>query len=392
MPTGPDLSPIALDALNSVVVVEHPLGSGSGFVVGKNIVCTNAHVVEHAYPEEIKVQTGTENNPPRKVSRILHVDRGRDLCLLEVETGLPSLKVRSDYAMRPGEQVTLMGNPSVRGGILLRNASNRGRLTALTRIEGYDYYQIDASVNPGWSGGPVIDAQGNVIAIVAMKAKDEAVAELRSAMQRMDESYRARSKGLSSTGITFGIPGSALARALRAPKLHDEERLAALNDRFTAQTILDRMDFLANLALLRMQVNVPLQVRIEARNLAQGGVPPATRLSRLAGSKAEYVPLMPEEIAQRLHLALASREVREMESQFRQRVDQRLDAVVERPNLSDEVKRDLKALARKIKEASQFAERPATGYAAFSVKVNGFTRDLRALLKRVEDGVEEKEP
>jgi S1-C subfamily serine protease len=228
-----------LDALSAVVVVEHPLGSGSGFVVDKDIVCTNAHMVEHAYVDEIKIHSGAENKPPKKVGRVLHMDRGRDLCLFEVELdpGLPVLKVRGDYAIRAGEQVTLMGNPSVRGGILLRNASNRGRLTALTRIEGHDYYQFDATVNPGWSGGPVIDARGNVIAVVAMKAKGEAVAELRSAMRQMDESCRARFKELEATGITFGIPAGALEKALRAPNLRDASRLAALNDRFTARGV-----------------------------------------------------------------------------------------------------------------------------------------------------------
>ena len=60
------------------------LASGSGFAVGKKLVVTNAHVVEGAFPDEIKVQFGTENSTPQPIARILHFDRARDLCVMEV--------------------------------------------------------------------------------------------------------------------------------------------------------------------------------------------------------------------------------------------------------------------------------------------------------------------
>jgi S1-C subfamily serine protease len=386
------LSRAATAALNSVVLVEHPLASGSGFVVAKNIVATNAHVVDGAFPDEINVQFGAENTPPCRVSQILHFDRMRDLCLLEVDVGLPPLPIRGDYLLHPGDPVVLVGNPSVKGGMLLRNAVNQGKLVTVMRVDGQDVYQIDVTVNPGWSGGPVLDAEGKVIAVVAMKVNDESVAEVRTALERLDDNYRARAGNGTATGITLSIPASALAKALEAPNLHDEQRLAPLNDRYAAQATFERLNFLTNLTMLRMQINVPYQVRLEAQAFEQAGGVSKTRVSRLAGTRVEYIRLMPAEVATRLSQALKSPDVRVMEERFTEGLDARLDAVFESPHVRDEVKRDLRSLARKIKEAGQYAERPAAGYAAFSLKVKGFSRDFKDLLKRVESGVEDKTP
>lgn len=379
-------------ALSSVVLVEHPLASGSGFAVAQNIVATNAHVVDGAFPDEIKVQFGAENTPPSRVARILHFDRVRDLCLLEVDAVLPPLPIRGDYLLHPGDPVVLVGNPSVKGGMLLRNAINHGKLVTVMRLDGQDVYQIDVTVNPGWSGGPVLDAEGKVIAMVAMKVNDEAVAEVRSSLARLDDNYRTRTDSATATGITLSIPASALAKALDAPNLHDEERLATLNDRYAAQAVFERLNFLTNLVMLRMQINVPYQVRLEAQAFEQTGGVSKARMPRLAGAKVEYIRLMPAETATRLSQALKSPEVRAMEERFTDGLDARLDAVLQSPHIAEEVKRDLRNLARKIKEAGQYAERPAAGYAAFSFKVKGFSRDFKDLLNRVESGVEDKAP
>ncbi len=125
---------------------------------------------------------------------------------------------------------------------------------------------------------------------------------------------------MGGIGITLGIPASAPAKALRASNLRDETRLAVPNDRFAARAVFDRLGFLANLALVCTHLNVPLQIRIEARNLVEAG-PPATRWSRLAIAKVEGVPLVPEEVAQQVRLALDRREVREAQSQFQERLE-----------------------------------------------------------------------
>ncbi len=193
---GPALAP---EILRCVALVEHPLGSGSGFAVGNKLVATNAHVVEGAFPDEIHVQFGTDNGKPQPITRILYLDRARDLCILEVRSELTGLPVRGDYKFHPGDRVTLVGNPSAGSGILVRNAVNRGRLGNVVHIESQDFYQIEARVNPGWSGGPVLDADGKVIAVVAMKAADRAVTGIRSEMSKLDQDYR---RGSAARGTT----------------------------------------------------------------------------------------------------------------------------------------------------------------------------------------------
>lgn len=377
------LPTVIADALDSTVLVEHSLATGSGFMVAKNIVATNAHVVEGAYPDEITIRHGDENTAPQRISRVLYFDRDKDLCLMQGNMDLKPLPVRSDYVVQSGDPVVLLGNPSVKGGILMRNATHHGTMRTRVHIEGQDLYHIDANVNPGWSGGPGLDPEGRVIAIVVMKANEVAVAEIRGAMQKLDDLFRANNGGgTAEVGIAYGIPGSVLARILEDKRLKDEDWLAATNDRYAAKTLADRLQFLAGMAILRMRINVPLQVRMEAEAYAQGQV--AARPSRYSPVKVDYVKLMPEDRAMLLDRLLKTSEVREMEGHFRKDLDGRLRTIVESPHITDETKRDLKAMRNKIKDAASYAENPGGTYAAYSVKVSGFTRDLRQLSERLE--------
>lgn len=372
------------------MLVEHTLGSGSGFAVAKDVVATNAHVVEGAFPDEIKVKYGRENQPAQRISRVVYIDRARDLCLLQGEMDIKELSVRSDYELKAGDPVVLMGNPSVRGGILMRNVTNRGKMRTLVHIEGQDLYHIDAEVNPGWSGGPVLDMEGQVVAIVVMKANDSATAEIRANMRKMDEDFREASPSSLEGGITYGIPASSLARVLGDGTLKDRKRQTVAHEQYVAQTVVSRMSALASLAMLNMQANVPVQVRAEASSLSQSGEP--AKPNRFAKLKIDYVQLLPEETCRALTAFLKSRKIRELEDHFRKNLDARLDSVIESEHVSSEVKRDLKTLTKKLKDAAAYADRPANSYAAYSVKVNGFSRELKELVDRLEKGVENSEP
>ena len=379
--------------MKSVALVEHPLASGSGFAVATNLVATNAHVVDGAFLDEIKVQLGTEAGTPRKVKNMLYFDRARDLALLEVETGLAAIPIRGDYVLQAGEEAVLVGNPSVKGQMLMRNAVNYGKLVALVRIEGQDYYQIDATVNPGWSGGPVLDGDGRVIAVVAMKAKDSVVAEIRSAMAKMDEGFRthAMREAAGATGLTYGIPAGALAQILRDPSLHDAKRQAAANDRYAARTLLRRQAFLASLALIRAQVNVPSSVRDESQAY-QRKIFLSSRLAHPAPSNADrHIRLVPEAEAAAIRSLLDSHEIRSQEEKFRKRLDTRLEAVSDSGYLSDEVKGGLKTLAERTADLERFAETPAKSYVGFSTKITGFSRQLKSAFKKLEKELEDQD-
>jgi S1-C subfamily serine protease len=376
-------------AVQCVALIAHPLGSGSGFAIDKQLVVTNAHVAEGVFPDEIKVQFGMAISKPQPATRILYFDRPRDLCVIEVPSELAGLPVRGDYKFNSGDRVTLVGNPSAGGGIVMRNAVNYGRFSSLVHIQDQDYYQIDASVNPGWSGGPVLDAEGKVVAIVAMKAADKAVMEIRGAMIKLDQDFRARIGRTSyGVGLTYGIPASALGDVLKDPALHDEEHQAEANDKCAAKTLADRLSFLAEISMLRIQTNVPKQVRSEAVSLAHRK-PSAG--SRHAPPPADIMTFMSEFEAARLGRLLDDERIKSIESKFRERLDERIGAVQASEHLPDPIKHDLRSLATKVRDAGKFIDHPPTTYASFSTKVKGFSHDFKELLKRLAENLKEKE-
>jgi S1-C subfamily serine protease len=377
------------EILKSVALIEHPLGSGSGFAIGKKLLATNAHVVEGVFPDEIKVRLGTETGKPQPIARVVYFDRARDLSILELKSDPPGLPIRDDYVFHVGDRVTLIGNPSAGGGIVMRNAVNHGRLSSVVHIKNEDFYQIEATVNPGWSGGPVLDPQGKVIAVVAMKADDRAVTLIRGAEQKLDQGFRTRvGRTAYGTGLTFGIPASALGSVLNDPGLHNEARQAEASDKCAAKTLTDRLNLLAELAMLRVIANVPVQVRNEART---GITRTLTGVKRTAVAPGDAVPIPSEADAARLNQLLEDERVKSVESIFRNRLDARISAVRESEYLSDSVKRDLEALVTKIRDVNKFADHPSTTYNGFNTKVKGFSHDFKEHFKRLEENLKDKE-
>jgi hypothetical protein len=271
----------------------------------------------------------------------------------------------------------------------MRNAVNHGRLSGVVHIKEQDFYQIEASVNPGWSGGPVLDAEGKVVAIVAMKASDNTVAALRGSMGKLDQDFRARiGRTAYNVGLTYGIPAVALWNILKDPDFQNEERQGEANDRCAARTLTDRFSFLAELATLRVQMNVPAKVRTEAANLAHGKLPPGVRKRP---DQSEIMTFLSEIDAARLGRLLDNDSVKSLESKFQDRLDERTKAVQASTSLPDGVKHDLQTLAAKVREANKFAEHPLTTYVGFSTKVKGFSHDFKEHLKRLAENLKEKE-
>jgi len=374
------------DVLRCVALIEHPFGSGSGFAIEGKRVVTNAHVVDGAFCEELKVELGNQGRKPLSVTRMLCYDRSRDLCVLELSEDSPGLALGEGYTFHRGDRVTLIGNPSAKDGILLRNAVNQGQLASVVRIKQHDFYQIDASVNPGWSGGPVLDTEGKVLAVVAMKADEKAVSEIRKAMGKLDENSKAQSDGGGlSVGLTYGIPVSSLNALLTESELQRERAQSAVHERHAARTVVARLAILAQFELARLQANVPKHIRAEARNIIQ------SRAATTNQRGPEYVVLIPEADALRLSRTLRDPEFTSLESKLRAHLEDG-QAVVQGSNtLPDTVKRDVKALGTKVRDLGKFAEHPTGNYATFSTKGRAFARDTRDMVKRVSENLKEKD-
>jgi serine protease Do len=136
-----------------------PRGLGSGFILSADgYLMTNAHVVEGA--DEITV---TLSDKREVKAKLLGADRRTDVALLKIEaTGLPAIKVGDPNKLRVGEWVIAIGSP-----FGLENTVTAGIVSAKGRETGefLPFIQSDVAVNPGNSGGPLINMRGEVIGI-----------------------------------------------------------------------------------------------------------------------------------------------------------------------------------------------------------------------------------
>ncbi len=140
-------------------------GSGSGSVIDKRgHILTNFHVVEGA--QKIEVTFASNNSYPAKV--VGH-DAEQDIAILQVDAPaaelVPIEMGRSDN-LRVGQQAYVLGNPFGLDGTLTTGIISSLNRTLGSRIEGRSMksiIQTDAAMNPGNSGGPLIDSSGRMI-------------------------------------------------------------------------------------------------------------------------------------------------------------------------------------------------------------------------------------
>lgn len=182
----PDFVEIAENTINSVVHVKNSLsssdrisledlmfgrkqdemqiGTGSGVIVSADgYIITNAHVIDKA--EKILITT---NDNKEFEAKLIGSDEQNDIALLKVETEneLPYAIFGDSDATKIGEWVLAIGNPfnltsTVTAGIIsakARNLDPTGRTTQ-------SFIQTDAAVNPGNSGGALVNTQGQLIGI-----------------------------------------------------------------------------------------------------------------------------------------------------------------------------------------------------------------------------------
>jgi len=147
---------------------------GTGFLVAPDRVLTNQHVVDGCNRIVLRTPDGRWLGavPPARV------DQQLDLALLAVP-GLPgpTLSFRSGPAVRRGEGVVAYGFPLA--GLLSSDPKlTRGEVNGLAGIgDNPAQYQISAEVQPGNSGGPLLDMQGRVLGIVVSKLNAQRVAQ-----------------------------------------------------------------------------------------------------------------------------------------------------------------------------------------------------------------------
>jgi len=148
-------------------------GSGSGVIVDPDgYIVTNAHVVQGAH--RIQVELPVTDPPGRSVlgarprlvgAQLVALDEETDLAVLKVaERGLQALPFGDSDLVRPGQIVLAFGSP-----LGLNSTVTLGVVSAVARqLEPEDpmiYLQTDAPINPGSSGGPLVNVEGEIVGI-----------------------------------------------------------------------------------------------------------------------------------------------------------------------------------------------------------------------------------
>jgi putative serine protease PepD len=176
---------------------------GTGIVLNESgLILTNDHVVANATSIEIGVGTGSSKTT--RAAKLVGEEANSDLALIEVDPGglgLKAVKLGSASALQVGEQVYAIGNPYG-----LEETFTRGIVSALNReIQAPDgakissAIQTDAALNPGNSGGPLINSEGEVVGVNSQIASDQS----------------STTGQAGSTGVGFAISSTSVASAVK---------------------------------------------------------------------------------------------------------------------------------------------------------------------------------
>jgi S1-C subfamily serine protease len=148
-------------------------GQGSGFILDKQgHILTNNHVIDNAQKVEV-----TLSDKHKYKATVVGVDKGHDLALLQINDApdLQPATLSESTNLTVGQRVYAIGNPFGLSGTM-----TRGIISAIRSIRGpgnspiEDAIQTDAAVNPGNSGGPLLNSRGEVIGITTLIANNGA--------------------------------------------------------------------------------------------------------------------------------------------------------------------------------------------------------------------------
>lgn len=151
-----DFSRIVEDVIESVVSVKTDKNIGSGAIIsGNGYIVTNYHVIKDAASGAVKTYDGNTH-----AVRVVGFDEGKDIAVLKIEGSFKALSFGDSNDVDVGQRVIALGSPAG-----LEFSVNEGIISARREIDGKNYFQTDVALNPGNSGGPLVDARGEIIGI-----------------------------------------------------------------------------------------------------------------------------------------------------------------------------------------------------------------------------------
>lgn len=155
-----------LELKNAVYKINTANGSGTGFYLNTpNVLVTNYHVIEGS--KQVSIENQTKN---RFIAHVLYVNPDADIAFLKIENHQPSIGIpfREVQTVHSRDKVFVLGFPfgmpyTITEGIV----SNENQL-----LDGKNFIQTDAAVNPGNSGGPVVNESGELVGVTTAKFTD----------------------------------------------------------------------------------------------------------------------------------------------------------------------------------------------------------------------------
>ena len=179
-------SPKNLDqSMKASCTIKNDDGHGSGFFVGNDgYILTNYHVV--ADQDKITVIDDQRNEYNAEIKRFSKI---RDLALLKINHQPEySFSISGKENYKRGSEIYAVGTPT---SVQLGQSLSKGIISGVRNEDGVEYIQVDASVNPGNSGGPLINENAELIGVVNAKVK-----------------------GIGLEGLGFAIPQRFIKEAL----------------------------------------------------------------------------------------------------------------------------------------------------------------------------------
>ena len=154
----------AEEVYKSVFVVYSGNSLGSGFAIGENCIVTNAHVIENVHSITL---TSYEGN--KYTASLLGIDEDKDIAVLIIkDASFPYLKMANLSTVKIGDDIYAIGAPKGMAYTL-----TKGTVSAKERIvENESFIQIDAAINEGNSGGPLLNDAGEFLGMNTMKMTD----------------------------------------------------------------------------------------------------------------------------------------------------------------------------------------------------------------------------
>lgn len=200
-------------------------GMGSGAIISEDgLVLTNYHVIAGA--QQVKVILNDGKGGKEVNAKVMNYDEARDVAIVKItdDIKMPAVAALGDSdSLLPGQQVIAIGNPlgkellgTVTSGII--SAVNRDIADETGKKQ--KFIQTDTAINRGNSGGPLINAKGEVIGVNTLKQAGEGVEGLGFAIpiNEIKTKIGALSKAPVRIGVTIATVDSETAKAHKVPE------------------------------------------------------------------------------------------------------------------------------------------------------------------------------